>query len=109
VSTGWSLSVYGYNLSNSTWRSAYVDWRTEFPGIGSVTPRGYGSIAQFQWRGLISQVSTGILDMPNVFTTDDGLYACIDFPTTSGLLVNVGTSDCCTRVSDYKSLRHFLS
>jgi len=99
VSTGWSLSVYGYNLSNATWRSVYVDWRTEIPGFGPVNPRGFGSNAQFQGRGLVSQVSTGILDMPYVFTTDDGLYACIDFPTTSGPLVNVGTSERCTRVS----------
>jgi hypothetical protein len=99
VSTGWSLSVYGYSLGNSTWRSVYVDWRTEIPGIGSVTPRGFGSNAQFQGRGAVNQVSTGILDMPYIFTTDDGLYACIDYPTSSGPLVNVGTSERCTRVS----------
>ena len=102
VSTGWSLSVYAYNSQASTWRSAYVDWRTEIPGLGSVTPRGYGSNAQFEGRGSVQQVTSGILNMPYVFSSDEGLFACIDFPTTSGAIVKVDLSTRCTRISGYQ-------
>lgn len=99
ASTGWSMSVYGYNSSNSTWRSVYVDWRTEIQGIGKVTPRGYGSNAQFQGKGYVSNVRTGILKMPYIFKTSQGVYGCVDFPTTSGPIVDVDTNPRCTRIT----------
>jgi hypothetical protein len=99
VSTGWSLSVYAYNNSSSSWRSAYVDWRTEISGIGKVTPRGYGSNAQFQGKGSVSTIRTGILDLPYVFNTSQGLYVCVDYPTSNGAIIDVDTNSRCTRIS----------
>ena len=99
VSTGWSLSVYAYNSANSTWRSAYVDWRTEIQGIGKVTPRGYGSNAQFQGKGSVQSIRTGLLQMPYIFNTSQGLYICANYPTSSGPIIDVDTSARCTRIS----------
>ena len=107
VSKDRSLSVYGHNASNSTWKSVYVDWRTEIPGVGSVTLKGYGENAQFQGQGDdVEKVSTGGLGVPLVFNTAlGGAYACIDSPTTTGPLVIVGTSDRCTRVGGKQWMR----
>jgi hypothetical protein len=98
LSTGWSLSVYGSNLSDG-WKSAYVDWRTEITGIGKVTLRGYGTLAQFQGKGSFREVKTGILEMPYVFSTSQGVYVCADYPTTSGPVVDVENNARCTRVA----------
>lgn len=99
ASTGWSLSVYGYNSSTASWRSVYVDWRTEIQGIGKVTPRGYGTNAQFQGKGSVATVRTGILKMPYIYSTSQGVYVCVDFPTTSGPIIDVDTNSRCTRIS----------
>ena len=97
VGTGWSLSVYGE--SNSRWRSVYVDWRTEIAGIGKISLRGYGTNAQFQGIGLLKEVKTGLLKMPYIFNTSQGVYVCADYPTTSGPIVDVDTSSRCNRIS----------
>jgi hypothetical protein len=98
LSTGWSLSVFGSNLSDG-WKSAYVDWRTDIAGIGKVTLKGYGSLAQFQGKGSFKEVKTGLLKMPYVFSTSQGLYVCADYPSTSGPVVDIENSTRCTRVS----------
>ena len=97
VGTGWSLSVYGG--SNSKWRSVYVDWRTEIAGIGKIALRGYGTNAQFQGIGYLNEVKTGLLKMPYIFNTSQGVYVCADYPTTSGPIVDIDTISRCNRIS----------
>ena len=100
VSTGWSLTIFG--SGNSNWRSVYVDWRTEISGIGKVTLPGYGYNAQFQGRGSVNDVKTGLLKMPYIFSTDQGVYVCADYPSSSGAIIDVETNSRCNRISGYQ-------
>ena len=100
ASTGYNLNVFGGSTSN--WKSIYVDWRTQIEGIGTIVPRQYGSPAQFTGKGVLTQVSKGILGMPYAFAID-GLYVCVDFPTTYGSIVDVSNNDRCTRVAGYQT------
>ena len=99
VDAGWSLSVYGNSINSDVWRSVYVDWRTDIEGFGKIIPRGYGTKAQFQGRGSLNSVVTGILKMPYIFETSQGVYVCSDYPSTSGPVIDVDNNPRCNRIS----------